>query len=456
MDLEIFEHIGDVLDVYESKKDVYKLIAEDVEDFFEKTVFPESEYEFSMVYRIKTAESIREKLIRNNYIIKKGKSEEILAAFQDILGFRIECKFIDEEEYAFRMLKECFSMTEDGQYYYMRSMPKIRLDLSSKQPQTQKNGFDLYKIDGLYMLGKESIRFELQIKALVNVFWGEIEHRVVYKNNDYLLADSFVSDLLVSIKKSLNMIDSQLYVLYKRFKTEHVLSDGEAREAKARSIEIFVANMVYDTFDSILMEQMGFSIDFKQSCDAVVRYIMNSNKAEDMEDYGRVMLFVFNALNDVRAHVRLDEQIEFERRLYFEDVFSGNLLETVQKLVNINYRWHMYFAILFSLEKGEKADVLENFVRFLRDDILRRSALAILQDAKIKNAAHVRVDILNAVSEVIRKDKRLEYFFESGIQFLYGALDAVVPAIAEALSRGEDWEEIKEAHIGLLQDKMRI
>ena len=53
----------------------------------------------------------------------------------------------------------------DNVYYFDPLMPKIRFKLSEKQPQKQKNGFNIYKIDGLYLLGKEQIRFELQIKA---------------------------------------------------------------------------------------------------------------------------------------------------------------------------------------------------------------------------------------------------------------------------------------------------
>ena len=62
-------------------------------------------------------------------------------------------------------------------------MPQIKLNLASKQPQKQKNGFDIYKIDGRYELGGYPVRFELQIKALVNSFWGEVEHKIIYKNN---------------------------------------------------------------------------------------------------------------------------------------------------------------------------------------------------------------------------------------------------------------------------------
>ena len=39
MNLEIFRHIDDVIELYEGKRDIYKLIAEEIQDFFEKNVF---------------------------------------------------------------------------------------------------------------------------------------------------------------------------------------------------------------------------------------------------------------------------------------------------------------------------------------------------------------------------------------------------------------------------------
>ena len=189
MDLEIFECISEVLEEYEAKKDIYKLIAEEVKDFFEKSVFSESRYELSLIYRIKSASSIREKLIRNNYEVQRNRADKLLARMQDIIGLRIECKFIEEEKYAYALLRQLFHKTEDQIYYYMPSMPRIRLKLSEKQPQLQKNGFEIYKIDGYFMMGKETVSFELQIKALVNSFWSEIEpvsytHLDVYKRQD--------------------------------------------------------------------------------------------------------------------------------------------------------------------------------------------------------------------------------------------------------------------------------
>ena len=68
VNLEIFKHIDSVVEMFEQKRDVYKLIAEEIQEYFETAVFSKSRYSLSMVHRIKTSNSIREKLVRNSYI----------------------------------------------------------------------------------------------------------------------------------------------------------------------------------------------------------------------------------------------------------------------------------------------------------------------------------------------------------------------------------------------------
>lgn len=41
--------------------------------------------------------------------------------------------------------------------------------------QKQKNGFKIYRIDGIITDTNTDLPFELQIKSLVNTFWGEID-----------------------------------------------------------------------------------------------------------------------------------------------------------------------------------------------------------------------------------------------------------------------------------------
>lgn len=458
MDLEIFEYIDAVLEQYRKKKDVYKLIAEEIKEYFESELFAGSDYALGVVYRIKSEKSVREKLIRNGYIDEYDTPEDLLARFQDIIGFRIECKFIDDEEVVYELLKKLFDQTEDGEYYYCAAMPKVRLKMGDEQPQKQKNGFDIYKIDGLYLLGKENLHFEVQIKALVNTFWGEIEHKIVYKNNAYLLADDLVTDLMISIKKSLNMIDGQLFVLYNRFqRKDENIQEEERQRGNARQVERFLAKLVCDTFAELMQKQIGFTIDFKASCESVVRYIMEINKVADMEDYGRVMLNTVDALDHIREmQVRVDEQIELERKIYYEDIFSANILETVEQLINTSFKWHMLFLILFSLEKGDNVDDLESFIRFYRKAILSNRSFALLEEGKYPDARRIRFDILNAISDMVRKTGRVEYLCEQGVAVIHRSINYVIPLVISELGEGRRWEEIAPTYLNILWRRLEL
>lgn len=452
MDLEIFKHIDDIVEAFDSKRDIYKLIAEEIQLFFERNVFNQSQYTLNMIYRIKSVDSIREKLVRNSYISKFRDGEAVLANFTDLIGLRIECKFIDDESYVYELIKKLFSNTEDGVYFYEPTMPKIRLKLNEPQPQKQKNGFDIYKIDGIFLLGKERVKFELQIKALVNAFWGEIEHKIIYKNSSYNLADNFVSDLMTSIKKSLNMIDAQLYVLYKRFKR---VGDGDYDKNNAYAIEKFISKMVYDVFYQVMSKQIGFAIDFKSSCDAVVRYLMVVNNANDMEDYGQVMLNVFYTLNTMQEEdVRVDRQIEFERTLWYEDKFSHNLYNTITALVNINFKWHMFFLVLFQIERGGNSDDLESFIRYYRNTLLANRTFALLDGRE--DAMRIRLDVINALSEYIGERQKIELLTLEGIRAMHRAINKTLPAVVEQLDAGVSWEDVRSGYDAALREAIQL
>lgn len=325
-------------------------------------------------------------------------------------------------------------------------MPRIKLKLSDPQPQKQKNGFDIYKIDGLYQLGKETVRIELQIKALVNLFWGEIEHKIIYKNNSYLMVDDYVHDLMISIKKSLNMIDSQLHVLYKRFKR----AEDETSANQEDAIKKLLSKMIYDTYAEKLKKQIGFTINFKMSCDAIVDYITRVNNAEDLEDYGRAMINMFFLLNAIKEdeEVSVDTRIEFERDLVYEDTFSKNIAGTVQDLINIDFNWHMFFLILFNIERGNNTDDLESFILYYKNQILSAQAFERLEFLGENTLHMVKLDVLNRVSEIVGQVQKVELLCPAGILKIHHAIELLSEAmLADSKEEQTNWEISKNDYL---------
>ena len=91
--------------------------------------------------------------------------------------------FVAEIDKIFDEISKNFTVELDNGFYRSELNSNIELKLSEKQPTFQKNGFEIYKVDGRYVVeGGYFVNFELQIKSLVNIFRGEIDHSVLYKN----------------------------------------------------------------------------------------------------------------------------------------------------------------------------------------------------------------------------------------------------------------------------------
>ena len=188
MRLEAFNAIDEALAVLAENAEVYTAASNRINALFTQRL--DDDCVINVVSRVKEAVSLKEKIIRKKLYAKHRSGKEIMQELSDVVGVRVECRFIKDEDEVFSRIKGMFSKQKDG-YCYLEDVPDIGLELMSPQPQKQRNGLDIYRIDGIIVQDGKSFRFEMQIKSLVKVFWAEIEHKIVYKNNSYRLIDDF-------------------------------------------------------------------------------------------------------------------------------------------------------------------------------------------------------------------------------------------------------------------------
>ena len=131
--------------------------------------------------RVKTSDSLKEKILRNS-LYKSCSADKIVFEVHDIIGVRLECRFFKDEQDLYRRICEVFCVDVGDGCFSPVGKKTVKLKLDTPQPEKQRNGFDIYRIDGYVVYAGESYRFELQIKSLVNSFWSEIEHKLIYKN----------------------------------------------------------------------------------------------------------------------------------------------------------------------------------------------------------------------------------------------------------------------------------
>ena len=269
MRLEAFDAIDEALAVLAENAEVYTAASNRINALFTQRL--DDDCVINVVSRVKEALSLKEKIIRKKLYAKHRSGKEIMQELSDVVGVRVECRFIKDEDEVFSRIKGMFSKQKDG-YCYLEDVPDIGLELMSPQPQKQRNGLDIYRIDGIIVQDGKSFRFEMQIKSLVKVFWAEIEHKIVYKNNSYRLIDDFFRQLMLSINNNLVSIDQQLMLIYQQMQKH----DSGESYMQAGATKQILAKAINDMLYNKMTEEIGFTVNFRKPCEILADFVFNN------------------------------------------------------------------------------------------------------------------------------------------------------------------------------------
>lgn len=159
--------------------------------------------------RIKSNESLREKLERKDYISqwevnindKIDIQKKICENLPDLIGFRLNCYFKEDEKLIFEELKKYFENRSD-------------IEVEEKTNNKQKNGHVIYKIACKYRELNNFFSFEVQVKSLLNDLWGEVEHSTIYKSRVYDSREKLKKNIVDGLYDILNGADIQLNKLF--------------------------------------------------------------------------------------------------------------------------------------------------------------------------------------------------------------------------------------------------
>lgn len=364
MRLKVFDRIDEISSLLRENREEFQQIRKEVKYILLDILRKHNDMIVDISSRIKTENSLREKIIRNRLYLEYETSEEILYSMHDIIGLKVECRFIDEEKLIFACIKDSFNVTCENGYYTCKKYPYIKLELQSKQPQLQRNGFTIYRIDGYYERGDQNINFELQIKSMVNSFWGDIEHKLVYKNTNYYVYDTFMKNMLSSINANLTTIDRQLHVIYDEMENSDRQQMGLVSEA---NFEKMLAKAINDMFTEKLKESIGFTLNIKNTSNILGHYMFVKNLRDEFgkEDGANSLFTIFKKLNSV--HIDFQSEITLENEFNSDDLFKNYIAKYLISIMNKDYEWYVFFQMLFALEDGNNIEDFTLFIEILKD-----------------------------------------------------------------------------------------
>ena len=436
MKLELFKYIDDVLDLFEYHRQELVSINKEVRNYF-SDVLKDDERALNLSTRIKTPQSLREKLIRRNYYIKYPTPFEGFKKVPDLIGLRIECRFIKDEKEIYQKIIDEFRIYCGKGYYASNINKNIRLNLEDIQPQVLNNGFKIYKLDGLYKNSKTSYSFELQIKSLVNLFWGEIDHKILYKNYNYMIVEDFFRDIMHSIIDNLFMVDKQLMILY-----DHVTnSDASGKDPAEKQLKVLLSKIIHDVFINKIYGELGFVFNIKVSTDIIVEFIFMKLKKNKENSYGEDFISLINRINEISTlDMNLEEYINVDEKPKFYDSFTRNIGNLILASLNKDFEWNIFFKIITTIDKESDNQIFEDFIHFVR----YQYTLLILNlfenfDLSEDDKRDIENFILNLVIDKFKNNTTLEFLMVKSINKINFILESLK---FSEIERKEDLKEL--------------
>ncbi|MDI9501997.1 MAG: GTP pyrophosphokinase [Tissierellia bacterium] len=357
---EIFQFIDQSADILHRNNRIYESAAHRLDRFFSDS-FSWKDSFLNVHTRIKSEESLREKILRQNLFSQYETPEDMMEDIHDIIGIRIECRFIAEEREIYETLFQLFTEEMEDGYFSSALNEGIRMDLNLEQPQYQKNGFEIYKVDGKVWTGSRMINFELQIKSLVNVFWGEIDHKVLYKNYNYMMTEEFFREMLVSIKENLWVIDKRLMQLYRQIET----MDSRNPNTTKDQLKLMLSKLIHDVYIMKLREATGVLFDFQKPSNLIVDFIFAKRRRVPQDQYA---VYFVQALAKVQRRQRspmdFTEGIEYPR-FSMDNPIAEGLKEKLLPYVNRDFKWYLLFRILLDIEQTDFVTEFKQFVEYM-------------------------------------------------------------------------------------------
>ena len=392
--LEVFEYIECAAKTLDDNMPKFLHAADRVTEYLTDK-FGNIDATIGVTSRIKTRDSLKEKILRNN-LYRETDPARLVFEMHDIIGIKIECRFFKDEAYLFDVLRDVFSVDLGDGMFCPEGKKSIRLQLGSPQPEYQKNGYAIYRIDGNVTYGGDTYNFELQIKSLVNSFWSEIEHKLIYKNNRLNQFDNLMKEMLNYTHESLSGIDHQLNLIFNRLSGNAVVNQQE-------QLKSMLALGLNEIFASIVKANTGISVGVTEYIDAIVEYLITassytndmtgesfittmqekiagltyneiaaSERARDIvlsdDNYGGLFVSLMKWMREIDYNtISIGEDIHITAEL---DGTYDEVAKLFLRDINNDFYLNTFFHIYFALERGTDNQDFSDYIKYYTDTIM--------------------------------------------------------------------------------------
>jgi ppGpp synthetase/RelA/SpoT-type nucleotidyltranferase len=353
------------------KQDELKKVEKKAEAYLQDKLLNEIQMgkNVSIHTRVKKPKSLGEKIVRKKVLGDADiQPEEFIDTLKDIIGIRLVCLLNEEEHDLYEEIENAFHVETD-----MTNFSKMTDACESEgylainhsgQPEIQKNQKEIFKMQCYWVEEETKTPIELQLKSLVHMFWGELEHKLIYKNYSYDQHQGFYQEIMNSISELLTNIDGQLTTI-----NLHLSKKGEEEQKKIRAREILATEMYINLQEKLNGLLIDNEIDFREVYN-VLSEIVIQQKA-----YDKVIEILSNMIGKLKdINIRKEDFIFTEEQLRIgREAHLKPLGEVIKSFIlSTDIMWRTVFGLYHKIENN--TDIKHSYKEFVgKLDIIHQS-----------------------------------------------------------------------------------
>ncbi|MBF1124291.1 MAG: hypothetical protein HXL59_01740, partial [Solobacterium sp.] len=127
-----------------------------------------------------------------------------------------------------------------------------------------------------------------------------------------------------------------------------------------------VARSINELVNRKMRESVGFTSDFKKCSAMIAQYVYVRDFINGEHNKERMMDYLETLNMLATSKLDLSEEIHLEREYQTEDEFCRIFGKYWQAQLNSNFQWHIFFAMLFSIQPGSNIDDFTDFCTIIK------------------------------------------------------------------------------------------
>lgn len=372
-----------------------------------KEIFP-----FSIIYRVKRGESLKEKVIRKSlfediYSENEGEiKKNIYLKMDDLIGFTIlvdtSKKLLDFKNFIEKNLNEIECLNSNvsklGELTYYNIKAKYHTELEGQ---------------------KKIIPFEIQIKSTITSAFTNIQHKLIYKNQDVSILKNNNDLMLKSVTSSVIAIEKVIDSVEESFVNSDTEIEKYYRQKK-------IQELIHKEIDN----KQTFDV-FISDIDNIVKraiegeILLSNCSSDEKKKVTDKFWQLFSEKNEIDT-IEIDTKIVVLKIL---DSITTINKELIKKVVCYDYYLKMHCMINFE-ENGEHIQKIEEIMQYINSLNSRDISIfeRILLDTKFRIIDFIST-ILSITSEFLEEETDInevdiKEITEQAVLFSFGIKEA--------------------------------